>query len=88
MSCVRCVVSGRVQGVFFRVSARDQARSLGLTGQVRNLPDGGVEVLASGTEPAIAAFRQWLRDGPPGASVEKVACDRCTDPGFETFIIT
>lgn len=88
MPCVRCVVTGRVQGVFFRVSARDQARSLGLTGQVRNLPDGGVEVLASGTEPAIAAFRQWLREGPPGASVENVCCETCPDPAAEAFIIT
>ena len=88
MPCVRCVVTGRVQGVFFRVSARDQARSLGLTGQVRNLPAGGVEVLASGTEPAIAALQRWLREGPPGASVEDVSCDRCTDPGFEGFVIT
>jgi acylphosphatase len=88
MPCVRCVVTGRVQGVFFRVSARDQARSLGLTGQVRNLPDGGVEVLASGTATAIAAFQRWLREGPPGASVENVSCDSYPDPGSEIFVIT
>jgi len=88
MPCVRCVVTGRVQGVFFRVSARDQAQSLGLTGQVRNLPDGGVEVLASGTDTAIVALKQWLRDGPPGARVENVSCDTCPDPGYEVFVIT
>lgn len=73
--CFRCVVAGRVQGVFFRASAREQAVRLGLTGYARNLPDGRVEVFACGTADAVAALRDWLRSGPPHADVTGVACE-------------
>jgi len=72
MASARFVVSGRVQGVFFRASARTEALRLGLTGHARNLPDGSVEVLAAGEEAAIAQLEQWLRTGPPLARVTKV----------------
>ena len=74
-ACVRCQVGGRVQGVFFRASAREQAQRLGLTGYVRNLPDGRVEVLACGSVKALARLRDWLRTGPPQADVTGVACE-------------
>jgi acylphosphatase len=73
--CLRCRVSGRVQGVFFRASTRKQARDLGLSGHARNLPDGSVEVLACGPERAVAALREWLWLGPPAARVETVECE-------------
>jgi acylphosphatase len=73
--CFRCVVGGRVQGVFFRASAREQALRLGLTGHARNLPDGRVEVLACGSAEAIAQLRDWLRSGPPMAEVSGIACE-------------
>ncbi len=73
--CYRCVVSGHVQGVYFRAATREQALRFGVTGQVRNLPDGRVEVLACGTPEAVAALRNWLRGGPPMARVSGVACD-------------
>lgn len=73
--CFRCVVAGRVQGVFFRASAREQAVRLGLTGYARNLPDGRVEVLACGKPDAVAALRDWLRIGPPQAEITGVACE-------------
>jgi acylphosphatase len=73
--CVRCYVGGRVQGVFFRASAREQALTLGLTGYARNLPDGRVEVLACGAPAAVARLKDWLRVGPPGARVSGVACE-------------
>ena len=72
--CVRCLVSGRVQGVFFRASARAKALELGVTGWARNLPDGRVEVLACGAEQALAALRDWLWAGPPQARVSEVSC--------------
>ncbi len=72
--CFRCVVGGRVQGVFFRASAREQAVRLGVTGYARNLPDGKVEVLACGEVAALAQFRAWLVTGPPMADVSGVAC--------------
>jgi len=74
MACVRYIVSGRVQGVFFRASARDQAVRLGLDGYARNLADGSVEVLACGREAAIAELERWLHQGPPLARVTSVEC--------------
>lgn len=78
--CIRCRIQGRVQGVFFRASTRDQARRLGLHGYVRNLVDGSVEVVAAGDEQAVAALQQWLHDGPPDAKVEEVNCAPYDDP--------
>jgi acylphosphatase len=72
MGCVRFVVSGRVQGVFFRASTRDEALRLGLTGHARNLPDGSVEVVACGDDAALAQLESWLELGPPLAQVSRV----------------
>lgn len=72
--CVQCLVSGLVQGVYFRGSARRKANELSVTGWARNLPDGRVEVLACGEAQAVAAFREWLWEGPPAARVADVAC--------------
>ena len=72
MACVRFVVSGRVQGVFFRASTRDEALRLGLTGHARNRPDGTVEVVACGDDAALAELERWLALGPPLAQVSRV----------------
>ena len=72
MACTRFVVSGRVQGVFFRASTRDEALRLGLTGHARNLPDGTVEVVACGDDAALAQLGRWLEIGPPLARVTRV----------------
>jgi acylphosphatase len=71
--CRRFVVSGRVQGVFYRASTETTARRLGLTGWVRNLPDGRVELVACGEEAKLAELERWLWQGPAHASVEQVA---------------
>ena len=68
----RFLVTGRVQGVTYRASTREQAERFGLSGYVRNLADGRVEVLAVGSEGAIAALERWLWQGPPRARVEDV----------------
>ena len=68
----RCLVSGRVQGVYYRASARARALDLGVHGVARNLADGRVEVLALGEDAAVARFIEWLWDGPPTARVESV----------------
>jgi len=73
MPCARFIVSGRVQGVFFRTSARDEALRLGLAGQARNLDDGSVELIACGDEAHLAQFERWLQTGPPLARVDSVA---------------
>jgi len=68
----RFLVSGKVQGVFFRASTCEQARRLGLRGHARNLPDGRVEVVSAGTQEAVDALGRWLQRGPPQARVEEV----------------
>lgn len=85
--CRRCLVSGRVQGVFYRATTREQARRLGITGHAINLPDGRVEVLACGPADAVEALCRWLWQGPPAAQVESVDCETIETPvpsGFTT----
>lgn len=65
-------VRGRVQGVFYRASMREEARKLGLTGWVRNRTDGTVEALVQGDAAQIDALVAWARMGPPAAAVERV----------------
>jgi acylphosphatase len=69
---VELVIEGRVQGVFYRASARDEAERLGLTGEVRNLPDGRVEAIAEGERERLEEFIAWCRRGPALAEVEEV----------------
>ena len=78
--CRLFTVSGRVQGVFFRASTRDQAQRLALTGYAINLENGDVEVLACGNSDALSALETWLAHGPPLANVTKVvAVDRAPE---------
>jgi acylphosphatase len=73
--CLRCFVTGRVQGVGFRYATARKADALGVTGYARNLPDRRVEVLACGEEKAVTALRDWLWQGPPMARVSDVRDD-------------
>jgi acylphosphatase len=68
----RFLVFGKVQGVFFRHSARLEARRLALRGIARNMPDGSVEVLAQGRAAAVEELRVWLQRGPAQARVDEV----------------
>jgi acylphosphatase len=68
----RCLVSGRVQGVWYRASTQAKAAELGLTGHARNLDDGRVEVIACGKHEAVSALCDWLWQGSPGSSVRAV----------------
>ena len=68
----RYLISGKVQGVFFRHSARIEAQRLGLRGVARNLANGSVEVIAQGEAAALEVLRAWLQHGPPSASVAGV----------------
>lgn len=85
--CVRCRVSGRVQGVFFRVWTQRQARALGLGGHAINRPDGSVEVLACGTGAAVAQLCEQLWDGPPAAQVAAVDCETIVIEPPEAFTV-
>ena len=69
---VHLFVRGRVQGVFFRASTQREAKRLGLTGWVKNRPDGGVEILAEGEEESLKDLIGWANRGPSAARVERV----------------
>ncbi len=73
MNCIRALISGRVQGVFFRDSTRREANRLGIVGHAVNLPDGRVEVLACGEPEALEALITWLHHGPELARVTAVS---------------
>lgn len=74
-----------MQGVYYRASTESRARELGLTGWVRNLPDGRVEVIASGAEAALDEFEKWLWRGPEKARVESVEVREEPLTGFDGF---
>ena len=72
MTRAELVIKGRVQNVAYRASAQAEALRLGLTGEVGNLPDGGVEATAEGPKESVEVFIAWCRRGPPAAKVEEV----------------
>ena len=79
---MHCFVSGRVQGVFFRARTLEQAQLFGLSGWVRNLPDGRVEVMATGDERQLKQLKEWLKHGPDMARVTDL---KVTETGLEEF---
>ena len=85
MPCARFIVSGRVQGVFYRASASEQALRLGLTGYAKNRSDGRVEVVACGVAHALDALERWLRQGPPAARVEAVSREALPEQELHGF---
>jgi acylphosphatase len=79
-------ITGRVQGVFFRAWTQEQADGLGVTGWVRNCPDGRVDAHIEGEQAAVEAMIEHLRRGPPAARVENVKLwdvEPCDFEGFE-----
>jgi acylphosphatase len=85
MPSVRFIVTGRVQGVFYRVSAREQALGLALAGHAKNRSDGSVEVVACGPADALDALERWLRQGPPAARVETVSREDLPEQDLRGF---
>lgn len=80
-------VSGRVQGVFFRASTKEEADRLGITGSVRNEPDGSVFIDAEGPDQAMLAFAEWCRTGPPRARVLTFVTEELSPKGYVGFKI-
>jgi len=78
-------VSGRVQGVYFRATTREQAREAGIDGWVRNLPDGRVEAVFEGPEDAVDAMLDFCREGSPAANVADVEVEFEEPEGIEGF---
>ena len=80
------LISGRVQGVCYRASAREEAVRLGLGGEIRNLPDGRVEAVVEGARERIEEFIAWCRLGPPSAEVDDVGVRwSAASGGFKSF---
>lgn len=84
---VRCLVSGRVQGVYYRSTTAAEAQRLGLDGWVKNLGDGRVEVVAAGAPPAVTTLAGWLWKGPPAARVESVLLEEWTEAVPKGFVV-
>ena len=89
MSTLKINVTGKVQGVFFRRSAKDIADELGMTGWIRNNADGSVEAMINGSRETTSKFIEWCKNGPDGAIVDKVLVQESIDEtSFDSFKIT
>jgi acylphosphatase len=83
----RVVVSGRVQGVWYRQSCRERAEAAGLAGWVRNRPDGTVEAVVEGSAAAVDDLLAWMRVGPAGAEVTNVDLEQQDPQGEAAFTV-
>ena len=87
MRAVELVVNGRVQGVFYRAAARDEAARLGIAGWIRNRDDGAVEARVEGPAEAVEEFIAWSRQGSPGAQVDSVEISEVPPDGIAGFVV-
>lgn len=85
MTTVHLWITGKVQGVFYRAAAAEQAKKLRLNGWIKNTEEGAVEATVSGTEEAIEEFIAWCREGPAKARVENVTVTPKPDDGLVGF---
>jgi len=86
--CRHFLVTGSVQGVFYRAATQETARRLGLGGWVRNCADGNVELVACGDAAKLKELEQWLWQGPPRARVAQVTTTTVERQSFPDFTIT
>jgi acylphosphatase len=87
MPTLRLIIKGKVQGVFFRASAKEAANKIGVTGWVRNTPEGYVETMVNGTEAEVQQFVNWCRKGPSKAKVTEVEVSTEREQTFGDFDI-
>ena len=87
MPTVHLIIKGKVQGVFYKTSAKKEADSLHVTGWVKNTRNGDVEAMASGNVDAIERFIAWCKQGPPRAMVTDVAVTKQAEQAFGGFAI-
>ena len=87
MPTVHLLVKGKVQGVFYRATAKDVADELQITGWVRNTDEGHVEIIATGTTEQLEKFINWCKIGPPRSVVTEVITDMRASENFEKFKI-
>lgn len=81
------IVSGKVQGVFYRQSTKEKAITIGITGTVENLPAGQVKIIATGTKEQIEVLINWCKQGPPKAIVTTVEIAELSLQSFSQFSI-
>jgi acylphosphatase len=84
---ISITVSGMVQGVYYRQSTKEKAVELGISGMVKNLPDGKVHILATGTSDQLDQLVQWCKQGPPHAKVTDVHVENLAREVFMGFAI-
>jgi acylphosphatase len=87
MRAVKIIVTGKVQGVFFRTSAKDVAGQMKLNGFAQNKPDGSVYIEAEGAEEDLSRFIDWCQHGPPRANVSNVVVEQTEVKNFQRFEI-
>ena len=87
MKTYHIIVSGNVQGVFYRVTARDKAKECSLTGWVKNTDNGDVEIMATGEEENLQQFIEWCRTGPSKAKVDNVVANVVATTNFRSFAV-
>jgi acylphosphatase len=87
MPTVHLIIHGKVQGVFYRASAREKAEALGITGWVKNTDEGAVEMIATGSQHQLDEFISWCRKGPSKAVVTKIAVHDLQEQSFNRFSI-
>ena len=87
MKTIHIIISGKVQGVFFRVTAKRKAQGLNLTGWVKNTAEGNVEIMVSGESEVLEKFLKWCNQGPENASVENVKINNKDYQPFDSFEI-
>ncbi|MEM9338261.1 MAG: acylphosphatase [Bacteroidota bacterium] len=87
MVCYRLVISGKVQGVFYRASTKKMADSLHLSGWVQNEADGTVHAEVEGAEEKVMEMIEWCKQGPVHAIVNEVVHDQINTQGYQGFVI-
>jgi acylphosphatase len=87
MKTIRLTIKGKVQGVFYRATAKDIADQLGIKGWIKNLPDRNVEIKATATEDTLQKFMVWCKQGPPKARVDEVIVEELRAEEFNGFRI-
>lgn len=88
MATVHLLIKGKVQGVFYRASAKEVADNFGITGWVKNTREGNVEALACGEAASVNAFIEWCKQGPPKANVTAVIITPQNEVSFKSFEIS
>lgn len=88
MPTIHLLIKGRVQGVFYRATAKEKAVEAGVKGWIKNTPDGNVEAIATGSRESINTFIEWCKKGPSGALVTSVEITNLEERFFNDFRIS